>query len=172
LNSRLFASSILSTVAHNVSALSQHSLKISMPLRTGWNHAIDSVAMESTSVYWIPFFQLLESRGFKVFVVNAHHVKLNRPINLRHAPTWVGRTLTEAFLGPGTPLASSLMDLTTLGVRTIRMARFSSQCYAMRFPRSSFRRLLPTESALGQRWTAVMAVVLHRLGAIEALQEP
>jgi transposase len=36
---------------------------------------IDSVAMESTGVYWIPFFQLLEARGFKVFLVNARHVK-------------------------------------------------------------------------------------------------
>ncbi len=32
---------------------------------------IDTVAMESTGVYWIPFFQLLEARGFKVFLVNA-----------------------------------------------------------------------------------------------------
>src|SRR3984893_8665663 len=31
--------------------------------------------MESTGVYWIPFFQILEARGFKVFLVNAHHVK-------------------------------------------------------------------------------------------------
>lgn len=36
---------------------------------------IDSVAMESTGVYWIPFFQLLEARGFKVVLVNARHVK-------------------------------------------------------------------------------------------------
>lgn len=36
---------------------------------------IDTVAMESTSVYWIPFFQILEARGFKVFLVNARHVK-------------------------------------------------------------------------------------------------
>jgi len=39
------------------------------------NCQIDSVAMESTGVYWIPFFQLLESRGLKVFLVNARHVK-------------------------------------------------------------------------------------------------
>jgi transposase len=32
---------------------------------------IDTVAMESTGVYWIPFFQILEERGFKVFLVNA-----------------------------------------------------------------------------------------------------
>jgi hypothetical protein len=27
---------------------------------------IDSVAMESTSVYWVPLFQLLEDRGMRV----------------------------------------------------------------------------------------------------------
>ena len=31
--------------------------------------------MESTGVYWIPLFQILEARGFQVFLVNAHHVK-------------------------------------------------------------------------------------------------
>jgi transposase len=36
---------------------------------------IETVAMESTGVYWIPFFQVLEARGFQVFLVNAHHVK-------------------------------------------------------------------------------------------------
>lgn len=36
---------------------------------------IRSVAMESTSVYWIPVYQILESRGFEVFLVNAQHVK-------------------------------------------------------------------------------------------------
>lgn len=36
---------------------------------------IDTVAMESTGVYWIPLFELLESRGFTVLLVNARHVK-------------------------------------------------------------------------------------------------
>jgi transposase len=36
---------------------------------------IDTVAMESTGVYWIPVFQILESRGFEVFLVNAHYLK-------------------------------------------------------------------------------------------------
>jgi len=31
--------------------------------------------MESTGVYWIPLFELLESRGFEVKLVNARHVK-------------------------------------------------------------------------------------------------
>ncbi len=36
---------------------------------------IRSVAMESTSVYWIPVYQILESRGVDVCLVNAQHVK-------------------------------------------------------------------------------------------------
>ncbi len=36
---------------------------------------IETVAMESTGVYWIPVFQMLEAAGFEVILVNAHHVK-------------------------------------------------------------------------------------------------
>jgi transposase len=36
---------------------------------------IETVAMESTGVYWIPLFQILESQGFEVKLVNARHVK-------------------------------------------------------------------------------------------------
>jgi hypothetical protein len=36
---------------------------------------IDTVAMESTGVYWIPLFELLEARDIRVFLVNARHVK-------------------------------------------------------------------------------------------------
>jgi transposase len=36
---------------------------------------IETVAMEATGVYWIPLFQILETRGFAVILVNAHHVK-------------------------------------------------------------------------------------------------
>jgi transposase len=38
-------------------------------------HNIDSIAMESTGVYWIPIYQLFESYGFKQYLVNARHVK-------------------------------------------------------------------------------------------------
>ncbi len=35
---------------------------------------VDTVAMESTGVYWIPLFQILEARGIEVHLVNAQHV--------------------------------------------------------------------------------------------------
>ena len=43
----------------------------------GWLEqcGIRTVAMESTGVYWIPLFQILEERNFKVQLVNAHHVR-------------------------------------------------------------------------------------------------
>ena len=36
---------------------------------------VSTVAMESTGVYWIALFQILETRGFAVLLVNARHVK-------------------------------------------------------------------------------------------------
>lgn len=43
----------------------------------GWFQAcgIDTVVMESTGVYWVPLFQILEGYGFQVYLVNARHVK-------------------------------------------------------------------------------------------------
>lgn len=36
---------------------------------------VTHVAMESTGVYWIPIYEVLEERGFEVIVVNARHIK-------------------------------------------------------------------------------------------------
>jgi len=36
---------------------------------------IETVAMESTGVSWIPVYEILEARGFKVHLVNARHLK-------------------------------------------------------------------------------------------------
>lgn len=36
---------------------------------------IKTVAMESTGVYWIPIFEILEGRGFEVVLINSRHIK-------------------------------------------------------------------------------------------------
>ena len=36
-------------------------------------HRIDTVAMESTGVYWIPIYELLEAAAIRVYLVNAYH---------------------------------------------------------------------------------------------------
>jgi transposase len=43
----------------------------------GWLQecGVKIVAMESTGVYWVPLYELLEQRGFEVLLVDARHVK-------------------------------------------------------------------------------------------------
>src|SRR5437660_3810514 len=36
---------------------------------------IDTVAMQSTGVYWLPVYEMLAQRGLRVFLVNARHTK-------------------------------------------------------------------------------------------------
>jgi transposase len=38
-------------------------------------NGVDTVAMESTGIYWIPAYEILEARGFRVYLVNARHIK-------------------------------------------------------------------------------------------------
>src|ERR1700692_3892583 len=51
------------------------SLQVDLNALADWLEAcaVDTIAMESTGVYWIPLFELLESRGFTVLLVNARH---------------------------------------------------------------------------------------------------
>lgn len=54
-----------------------HSFTADLHRLADWLDAcnVDTVAMESTGVYWIALYELLESRGFSVLLVNARHVK-------------------------------------------------------------------------------------------------
>src|ERR1700687_2164054 len=36
---------------------------------------VTTVAMQSTGVYWIPVYEILDARGFEVYLVNARHTK-------------------------------------------------------------------------------------------------
>jgi transposase len=36
---------------------------------------VKTVAKQSTGVYWIPLYDILEERGFEVYLVNARHTK-------------------------------------------------------------------------------------------------
>ena len=36
---------------------------------------VDTVAMQSTGVYWLPVYEILAEEGFRVFLVNARHTK-------------------------------------------------------------------------------------------------
>ena len=36
---------------------------------------VNTIALQSTGVYWIPLYDILEERGFEVYLVNARHTK-------------------------------------------------------------------------------------------------
>jgi transposase len=61
-----------------------------------------TVAMESTGVYWIPLFQILEARGCAVALVNARHVKNvpGRPQTDRFDCQWLQRLHSYGLLAP------------------------------------------------------------------------
>jgi transposase len=61
---------------------------------------ITSVAMESTGVYWIPLYQILEARGFEVCLTNARHLKhvSGRPKTDRLDCQWIQRLHSYGFL--------------------------------------------------------------------------
>ena len=60
---------------------------------------VESVAMESTAVYWIPLYELLESRGVEVVLLNArqlHHVP-GRKTDVNDA-TWIADLLAHGLI--------------------------------------------------------------------------
>lgn len=62
---------------------------------------ITTVAMESTSVYWIPLYEILESRGFEVCLVNAQSTKnvTGRKSDLLDCQ-WIQQLHTYGLLSP------------------------------------------------------------------------
>src|SRR5437899_1560005 len=44
-------------------------------LAAQFDNAVRSVAMQSTGVYWMPVFEVLEQHGLEVYLVNARHTK-------------------------------------------------------------------------------------------------
>jgi transposase len=70
-------------------------------------HRVSTVALESTGVYWIPLFDLLEQRGFAVFLVDPRQTRrtAGRPKSDYADAQWIRRLhsigmLTAAFRPP------------------------------------------------------------------------
>src|SRR5713226_4665637 len=51
---------------------------------------VNTVALQSTGVYWIPLYDILEERGFEVYLVNARHTtKLRRRESAVQESQWL-----------------------------------------------------------------------------------
>lgn len=63
---------------------------------------VTTVAMESTGIYWIPLYQILETRGFEACLVNARQMKnvSGRPKTDRLDCRWIQRLPSYGLLMP------------------------------------------------------------------------
>lgn len=74
---------------------------------------ITTVAMESTGVYWIPLFELLEARGFQVWLVEPGQLSRcgARPKTDVHDVQWIQRLHSYGLLRPSFRPPDSIMAL-------------------------------------------------------------
>jgi hypothetical protein len=75
---------------------------------------VETVVMQATGVYWIALFQILESYGFQVNVVNARHNKTlpGRKTDVLECQ-WLQKLhtfglLNNSFRPPGSPCVANL----------------------------------------------------------------
>lgn len=61
--------------------------------------AVDTVALESTGVYWIPVYEVLEQRGLQVFLVDARQMKYvpGRKSDVQDCQ-WLQRLMSQGYL--------------------------------------------------------------------------
>jgi Transposase len=75
-------------------------------------HQVNSIALESTGIYWIPLYELLQAEGFEVFLVDPSysHQLRGRPKTDRRDCQWIYRLhsvgLLAAAFGPTSGPAS------------------------------------------------------------------
>lgn len=94
---------------------------------------VTSVAMESTGVYWIPVFQILEARGFEVVLVNARQTKnvAGRKTDIKDCQ-WIQRLHTYGLLASSfRPKDIYCTVRTYLRYRDELIAARSTQCQHM-----------------------------------------
>jgi transposase len=91
---------------------------------------VESVAMESTSVYWIPLYELLETRGIEPVLVNAREVRQapGRPKTDVHDCEWLQRLHSVGFLRGSFRPTDAIVRLRTLLRQENNLVQVRTQC--------------------------------------------
>jgi transposase len=90
---------------------------------------IKTVAMESTGVYWIPLFQVLEKSGFEVYLVNGRHIKNvpGRSKTDRLDCKWIQKLHSFGLLSPSFRPEDEICKLRAFLRHRDNLIRFSAQ---------------------------------------------
>jgi hypothetical protein len=91
---------------------------------------VDVVAMESTGVDWMPLYELLESRGYTVNLVNSRHVK---NVSGRKSDVldrqWLQQLMSYGLLSGGVPTAGGDLRVACGGAAAGHACAVSSEAY-------------------------------------------
>jgi transposase len=93
-------------------------------------HGVDSVAMESTGVYWIPLYQILEDAGIEVCMVNAKALKSvkGRPKTDKHDCQWGQRLHSYGLLRPSFRPAREICAIRSIWRMREQAVRDAGRC--------------------------------------------
>ena len=93
-------------------------------------HSVRSVAMESTGVYWICLYQVLEDAGLKVSMVNARALKnvKGRPKTDKHDAQWGQRLHSYGLLRPSFRPQREICAIRSLWRMREQLVRDASRC--------------------------------------------
>ncbi|MGE3798227.1 MAG: IS110 family transposase [Thermomicrobiales bacterium] len=92
-------------------------------------HSVKTVAMESTGVYWIPLYDLLESRGFSVLLVDPRQIQRapGRPKTDTHDAQWIRRLHSLGLLSAAFRPEESIRVLRCYLRQRANLVRYAGQ---------------------------------------------
>jgi len=90
---------------------------------------VQTVAMQSTGVYWIPLYDILEERGFEVYLVNARHTKNlpGRKSDVQECQ-WLLKLHTYGLLNNSFQPTSQVRELRTYWRQRAEHVRAAASC--------------------------------------------
>src|SRR6195256_4846265 len=76
-------------------------------------HQVNTIALESTGIYWIPLYELLQAEGFEVLLVDPSYSQQlrGRPKTDRRDCQWIYRLPRVGLLGGAFPPAAKTCEL-------------------------------------------------------------
>ena len=100
-----------------------------------WLHScgVKTVALQSTGVYWIPLYDILEERGFEVYLVNAQHTKNlpGRKSDVQESQ-WLLKLHTYGLLGNSFHPPSKIRTLRTYWRQRLQHVTGAATCVQRR----------------------------------------
>ena len=92
------------------------------------SEGVISIAMESTSIYWIPVWDILEEMGFELILVNPFLIKQmpGRKSDVKDAQ-WIGVLLHKGMLGGSMVPCPTITELRIYTRKYTRLVQRASQ---------------------------------------------